>query len=259
LAAAVVAALVLVSPAREAAWMAWTYRGPTAADQAVAWVEANLPGRGLIASAADPFEPDRARFEVRAPIPVFDLPPEIRAHYDALVASGPIPKGHADLETAALICTGPRSVPCEFTILRPRARPLLSPAPPPSAVEAAGGDARAAVDGDPATAWLAPSGPTLLVLRWNAPQRVVRVDVDVDARETSWPQEITWDGVAEGGEEHALAAETLRPARPRRQRESSPHGQAYVFASPLAVRELRLHRANGDAWGIAEVRIFCSR
>ncbi len=257
-AAAVVAALVLVSPAREAAWMAWTYRGPTAADQAVAWVEANLPGRGLIASAADPFEPDRARFEVRAPVPVFDLAPEVRAHYDALVASGPIPKGHADLETAASICTGPRSVPCEFTILRPRARPLLSLAPPPSAVGAGGDDAHAAVDGDPATVWLAPAGPTSLVLRWNEAQRVVRVDVDVDAREGSWPQEITWDGIAEGGDEQPLAAETLRPARARRQRESSPHGQAYVFASPSPVRELRLRRAKGDPWGIAEVRIFCS-
>lgn len=259
LAATLVAALLLVRPAREAAWMAWTYRGPTAADQAVAWVEANLPSRALIASAADPFEPDRARFEVRAPIPVFDLAPEVRAHYDALVATGPIPKGHADLEAAAEICTGPRSVPCEFTILRPRARPLLSPAPPPSAVEAGGDDPRAALDGDPATVWLAPAGPTSLVLRWNEPQRVVRVDVDVDARETSWPQDITWEGTAEGGDEHPLAAETLRPVRARRQRESSPRGQAYVFASPSPVRELRLRRAQGDAWGIAEVRIFCGR
>jgi 4-amino-4-deoxy-L-arabinose transferase-like glycosyltransferase len=259
LAASLVAGLVLVLPAREAAWMAWTYRGPTAADQAVAWVEANLPGPRLIASAADPFEPDRARFEVRAPVPIFDLPPDVRAHYDALVASGPVPKGHPDLETATEICTGPRGVACEFTILLPRARPVLTPAAPPSAVEGSAEDGRAAVDGDAATVWLAPAGPTSLVLRWNEPQPVVRVDVDVDARESSWPQEITWDGIAEEGDEHPLAAETLRPARARRQMPTSPHGQAYVFTAPAPLRELRLFRANGDAWGIAEIRILCRR
>jgi len=256
--AAAVGLLVLVPAAREAGSMAWTYRGPTPADQAVAWVETHLPGPRLLASAVETFAPDPRRFEVRAPVPVFDLAPEVRAHYDALIAAGPIPKGHPDLEAAAEICTA-RGVPCEFTILRPVAPPRLSPAARPVRVEGNAGDPRSALDGDPATVWLAPAGPTSLVLQWSEPQPVVRVEVDVDDRESSWPQPIVWEGAGPDGVERSLAAEVLRPARTRRQREGSPHGQAYVLTPAASLLELRLLRSGGEAWGLAEVRVLCAR
>lgn len=251
------AALVLVLPAREAVQMAWTYRGPTSADRAVAWVEAHVPGNGLIASAVDPFDPDPRRFEVRGPLPVFDLSPEVRAHYDAIVAAGPIPKGLADLETVGDLCDGPRGIPCELTILRPRSRPVLSPVPPLSASDASGApEAGFAIDGDAATNWLAPAGPTHLVLRWSTPQRIARIDVDVDPRETSWPQTITWEGILESGARCSPVGEPLRPMRPRRQRDGAPHGQAYALSAPGLLRELHLIRADGSAWGIAEIRVY---
>jgi hypothetical protein len=250
----VAAALVLAPPTREAAQMAWTYRGPTSADRAVAWVEGHISGYGLIASAVDPFDPDPKRFEVRGPLPVFDLAPEVRAHYDAIVAGGPIPKGLADLQTVAEFCDGPKGVPCEFTILRPREHLALSLAVPLSASDASGIEAKAAIDGDAATSWLAPSGPSELVLRWATPQTVVRVEVDVDAREASWPQTIAWVGVRDSGTRCALVAEPLRPMRPRRQRDGAPHGQAYALRSPGPLNELHLLRAEGDGWGIAEIR-----
>jgi hypothetical protein len=96
-------------------------------------------------------------------------------------------------------------------------------------------------------------------LRWNVPQEVARVEVDVDGRDDSWPQTITWEGALETGKRRPLPAEVLRPVRPRRQRNGSPHGQVYVLTAPVPLKELCLVRAEGNAWGIAEVRVFCGR
>jgi 4-amino-4-deoxy-L-arabinose transferase-like glycosyltransferase len=253
------AALVLALPAREAFQMAWTYRGPTGADRAVAWVEGHLAGNALIASAVDPFEPDPKRFEVRGPLPVFDLSPEVRAHYDALVAAGPIPKGQADLETVAEFCDGPKGVACEFTILRPRNRPVLSPVPPLSAIDAGSGDAHAVVDGDPATSWQAPPGLTRVSLRWNEPQKVTRVEIEVDDGDTSWPQTIDFEGISPKGESTPLLAVPLRPVRTRRQRPGTPHGQSYAITAPLPLNALVLVRGDGPAWSISEIRILTDK
>jgi len=251
-----VAAALLAPPALAAARSAATYRGPTAADRAVAWVESNLGSPALLASALDPFEPDPTRFEVRGPMPLETVSGGARVQYDLLVARGPAPRDLGDLAVAAEFCEGARPAGCEITLLRPLHRPALLPADTPSEVEASHGGARAAVDSDSATVWTTPPGSAWITLRWAAPQRVARLEFDVDGRETSWPQEVQWDGVVEDGGRRALAAEALRPVRLRRQRAGAPHGQAFVLTPAVRLRELRLARPAGGEWGIAEMRVF---
>jgi hypothetical protein len=256
-ACALLALVLLGPPGLAAARTAAIYRGPTAADRAIAWVEANVPSPGLVASAIEPFSPDPRRFEVRGPLALETIPAEARAQYDLLVARGPAPGGFDDLTVAAELCEGPRPAGCEITLLRPLQRPLLAAAPAPLAVLASerSDEALAALDGNPATSWRAPAGAGWLALRWSTPQAVARVEVDVDRREGSWPQVIDWEGVVDGHRQ-VVAAEGLRPVRVRRQRPGAPRGQIFALTPTRSMTELRLVRPSGTEWGVAEIRVF---
>jgi len=257
---AVLAIAALASPALSSVSLASRYRGPTAADRAVAWVESNAASPALILSALDPFRVDPARFEVRIVDSLAALSPEALAQYDLVVTSGAPPARLADAQVLASLGEAAGSDEGGVTVLRARDSPTLEAAPAPRTVLAshAPESARRAWDGDASSSWEAPAGPVWMTAEWSAPLTVVRIEVEVGAEGSSWPQDLEWQGLNAEGELAPLRTEALRPQRPRRQRIGAPHGQVYALVPPRALSGIRLVRSDGKAWSLAEVRVLAA-
>lgn len=257
---AVLAVAALASPALSSVSLANRYRGPTAADRAVTWVESNASSPALILTTLEPFRVDPARFEVRAVDSLAALAPEALAQYDLVVTSGKPPARLPDAQVLASLGEAAGSDEGGVTILRARAGATLRVAPAPRRVLASHAPeaARRAWDGDAASSWEAPAGPVWMSAEWDAPLTVVRIEVEVGAEGRSWPQELEWQGLSTEGETLPLRTEALRPKRPRRQRVGAPHGQIYVLAPPRALAGIRLVRADGKPWELAEVRVLAA-
>ncbi len=231
------------------------YLEPSAVQLAAEWLEADPKHGGVVLTTLPRLALDPSRFEVRRVGDVLATHRGLLGQADFVVTLG-------EDEAAGLGAFPERArFPSEdgigaglVAVFTPPgdARSGLTPV----ALEAAAAESARAVDGDPATAWAAPAGPTALELRFRAPARVRRVEVEVGASGADWPQRLELFGLDEQGAWQPLVTEALRPATDNRQRSGTPHGQIFVIAGPAVSRGLRLVRGNGAAWSLAEVRIL---
>jgi 4-amino-4-deoxy-L-arabinose transferase-like glycosyltransferase len=258
--AAVLAALLLATlapPAVASLRLVGRYLSAPAVDRAAEWIEGHVPAPARVAVSLDRFALDPARFEVRTVRSFRELAPDVRAHFDLVVATRRETEGWPGFIT---LSTFESEEPDAGLALL-----ALSPVAPPSVRQAAPGRLRAsqgqegvgaAFDQDPGSAWEAPSGPGWVETLWAEPIEVDRVEVEAGPGPQAWPQDVVLLGTVDGASWQAIDVFGLRPNRPAKQRSGAPHGQVYVLTPPLTLRGVRLERAEGGPWSLATVRVI---
>ena len=258
LVAAVLGGLAVLLPLRSSVTVALRFLQPTAGERAIAWLEETVTGPALVGWFLKRFPAGDRPFEVRLFNSLDELPVAALGHFDFFVAGPGTADALRGLEVVQRFCERRSPPDCEVTVFRPTVpfTHLLAPLPSTVTASAHPERARAAFDSDPATVWPGEAGASCLAARWPLALTVARIDVEVDGGASSWPQALRLEGLAEDGTAGPIEVFPLRPTRPARQRRSGPHGQAYVLMPPTAVHGLRLRRAFGQAWGVAEVHVF---
>ena len=251
LAALAVAALAPL--AVESARLVARYVRTPAVDQAAEWIESHVAG-ATVGVELDRLTLDPARFEVRTVRSLRDLGPELRAHFDLLVATRRQAEGWTGVTSVARFESEEPNEGLDLLVIRPTtpraARPIA-----PRVVRASQTDGMAAAwDGDPRSAWTAPEGPGWMEAYWPDVVDLERVEVEAGPGPAAWPQDLVLLGTADGESWMPLPSFALRPNRPAKQRGDAPHGQIYVLTPPAALRGLRIERHAGGPWSLAAVR-----
>jgi hypothetical protein len=251
--AATLLALVLVPPSLLSVPLAVAFARPGPADLAGEWIERNARERPLVGTAYEQFDLAADGFEVVTFEDWWEVPRSALSQFDLLVVR---PRDRAAVPALRVLAEFGAST-TGHTIVGSGPRAPLSRLRPDEVRGPEGGSPPAAFDADPSTSWDAPAGPVTISVLWRRPAEVVRVELEVDGRDDSWPQRIAWEGLAEGARAWSpLRVFPLRPHNRARQRADAPHGQVFVLTPPVELRGLRLIRAQGPEWGIAELSVL---
>jgi len=251
------AALALAGPARAAFPVAAGFRRPDALEQAAVWIEKNVPGQPLVASAYTRVALDD-RFEVRrwiAPVEVAlaALPPAVLRQYDLVIAP------FAELQALA----GPE---LRWRMLRAFddgsaavAVPEPSPAATivPSKVDASDSIPEAAGAWAGSSPWRSASATGWIAGEWEPLRRVVRVEMSADPSAGFTPQGILLEGRSRSdGGWRRIPAWALRPRTLGAQSPHAAPGQTFVLDPPPELVGLRIVGRGSTAWGLARIRVL---
>jgi hypothetical protein len=234
------------------------YLEPSAVQLAAEWLERDPARAGLVLTSLPRLALDPERFEVRRQ-PKLQLPRTVLEQFDYLVTTGPLEP--AALPSFPVLARFPSEDGIGaglITVLGPPpdARTGLAAIATPAATASAAGETAAlAVDGDRATTWRAPASGGALELRFAAPARVVRVEIEI-GDDDPWSRRLRLSGQQEDGEWQTLAAEPLRPSTDDRQRAGVPRGQVFVLTNEGSLVALRVDRPDSGAWSVAEIRVL---
>jgi len=246
--------------AREALRLTVHYLEPSAVDRAADWIEADASRHGIVATSLPRLALAREHFEVRRLPELLAVPRVVLGQFDLVVAVGA--KEAAGLSGFPVLARFPSEDGLEqrlVTVLAPPAdaRTRLRPVPVTSIGASANADrARLAVDGASSSAWRAPAGPGSLELGFASAVMPLRVEIEAGPEPAAWPQRWQLSGGTGAGEWREIASEFLRPNSDERQRDEVPRGQVFVLTGGDVLTGLRLERARGGTWSVAEIRVL---